>query len=127
MATFLYRMGRAAFGRRRLVLLLWAVLLGVAGAAAAKAPPAGDDGTSFMPGIEAQRAFDLIGERFPGSDADGASARVVFIAPGGEKVTAGEHRAAVDAFVADAGDGPRVAGAVSPFAADAVSEDASVA
>ncbi|MGV9394304.1 MMPL family transporter [Streptomyces olivaceus] len=127
MATFLYRMGRAAFGRRRLVILLWAVLLGVAGAAAAKAPAAGDDGTSFMPGIEAQRAFDLIGERFPGSDADGASARVVFIAPGGEKVTAGEHRAAVDAFVADAGDGPRVAGAVSPFAADAVSEDASTA
>ncbi|MBZ6100886.1 MMPL family transporter [Streptomyces olivaceus] len=127
MATFLYRMGRAAFGRRRLVLLLWAVLLGVAGAAAAKAPAAGDDGTSFIPGIEAQRAFDLIGERFPGSDADGASARVVFIAPGGEKVTAGEHRAAVDAFVADAGDGPRVAGAVSPFAADAVSEDASTA
>ncbi|WFB85336.1 MULTISPECIES: MMPL family transporter [Streptomyces] len=127
MATFLYRMGRAAFGRRRLVVLLWAVLLGVAGAAAAKAPAAGDDGTSFMPGIEAQRAFDLIGERFPGSDADGASARVVFIAPGGEKVTAGEHRAAVDAFVADAGNGPRVAGAVSPFAADAVSEDASTA
>ncbi|MFI1023229.1 MMPL family transporter [Streptomyces olivaceus] len=127
MATFLYRMGRAAFGRRRLVVLLWAVLLGVAGAAAAKAPAAGDDGTSFMPGIEAQRAFDLIGERFPGSDADGASARVVFIAPGGEKVTAGEHRAAVDAFVADAGNGPQVAGAVSPFAADAVSEDASTA
>ncbi|MFF7551867.1 MMPL family transporter [Streptomyces olivaceus] len=127
MATFLYRMGRAAFGRRRLVVLLWAVLLGVAGAAAAKAPAAGDDGTSFMPGIEAQRAFDLIGERFPGSDADGASARVVFLAPGGEKVTAGEHRAAVDAFVADAGDGPRVAGAVSPFDADAVSKDASTA
>ncbi|CAL9627054.1 MMPL family transporter [Streptomyces sp. enrichment culture] len=127
MATFLHRMGRAAFGRRRLVVLLWAVLLGLAGAAAAQAPSAGDDETSFMPGIEAQRAFDLIGERFPGQDADGASARVVFIAPGGEKVTAAEHRAAVDAFVADAGDGPRVADAVGPFTSGAVSEDASTA
>ncbi|MFE0799488.1 MMPL family transporter [Streptomyces sp. NPDC058812] len=127
MATFLYRMGRTAFRRRWLVALLWAVILGAAGAGAAKAPAAGDDGTSFMPGIEAQRAFDLIGERFPGSDADGASARVVFIAPDGDKVTAAGHRSAVDAFVADVGDGPQVASAVSPFTADAVSEDASTA
>lgn len=126
-ATFLYRIGRGAFRRRWLVVLLWAVLLGAAGAGAAKAPAAGDDGTSFMPGIEAQKAFDLIGERFPGPDADGADARVVFIAPGGEKVTAAEHRAAIEEFVAEAGAGPRVAGAVDPFAARAVSEDASTA
>ncbi|MFD8520052.1 MMPL family transporter [Streptomyces capillispiralis] len=127
MATFLYRIGRGAFRRRWLVVLLWAVILGAAGAGAAKAPAAGDDGTSFMPGIEAQKAFDLIGERFPGPDADGADARVVFIAPGGEKVTAAEHRAAIEEFVAEAGAGPRVAGAVDPFAARAVSEDASTA
>lgn len=88
MATFLYRLGRTAFRRRWLVVLLWAVVLGAVGAGAAKAPAAGDDGTSFMPGIEAQKAFDLIGERFPGSDADGADARIVFIAPEGQKVTA---------------------------------------
>ncbi|WP_145866614.1 MMPL family transporter [Streptomyces capillispiralis] len=127
MATFLYRIGRGAFRRRWLVVLLWAVILGAAGAGAAKAPAAGDDGTSFMPGIEAQKAFDLIGERFPGPDADGADARVVFIAPGGEKVTAAEHRAAIEEFVAEAGAGPRVAGTVDPFAARAVSEDASTA
>lgn len=126
-ATFLYRIGRGAFRRRWLVVLLWAVILGAAGAGAAKAPAAGDDGTSFMPGIEAQKAFDLIGERFPGPDADGADARVVFIAPGGEKVTAAEHRAAIEEFVAEAGAGPRVAGTVDPFAARAVSEDASTA
>ncbi|MEU7467611.1 MMPL family transporter [Streptomyces sp. NPDC044984] len=127
MATFLYRIGRGAFRRRWLVTLLWAVILGTAGVGAATAPAAGDDGTSFMPGIEAQRAFDLIGERFPGSDADGADARIVFIAPDGEKVTAAGHRAAIDAFVATAGDGPQVASAVSPFTANAVSEDASTA
>ncbi|MEU0845427.1 MMPL family transporter [Streptomyces sp. NPDC005962] len=125
MATFLYRMGRIAFRRRLLVTLLWAVILGAVGVGAATAPAASDDGKSFMPGIEAQQAFDLIGERFPGPAADGASARIVFVAPDGEKVTA--HRAAVDAFVAEVADEPKVAGAVSPFTAGAVSKDGSTA
>ncbi|WP_405725215.1 MMPL family transporter [Streptomyces sp. NBC_00028] len=127
MATLLYRLGRTAFRRRWLVTLLWAVLLGAVGLGAAKAPAASDDGTSFMPGIEAQKAFDLIGERFPGSAADGATARIVFVAPAGEKVTAAANRAAIDAFVKDAAAEPEVSGAVSPFAAKAVSEDASTA
>ncbi|WP_328465613.1 helix-turn-helix transcriptional regulator [Streptomyces sp. NBC_00448] len=74
MATLLHRLGRTAFRRRRLVALLWAVVLVAVGVGAAKAPAAGDSGTAFMPGIEAQKAFDLIGQRFPGADADGATA-----------------------------------------------------
>ncbi|WP_369180765.1 MMPL family transporter [Streptomyces mutabilis] len=127
MATFLYRLGRTAFRRRWLVTLLWAVVLGGVGLGAAKAPAAGDDGTSFMPGIEAQEAFDLIGERFPGSEANGADARIVFIAPDGEKVTAADNRAAIDELVSTAAQGPQVDSAVSPFQADAVSKDASTA
>ncbi|MFF3337002.1 MMPL family transporter [Streptomyces sp. NPDC002888] len=127
MATFLYRMGRTAFQRRWLVLLLWAVVLGAVGLGAAKAPAASDDGTSFMPGIEAQKAFDLIGERFPGSDANGANARIVFVAPDGEKVTAGDNRAAIDKLVTEAADEPQVASAVGPFTAGAVSKDGSTA
>ncbi|MGC9500581.1 MMPL family transporter [Streptomyces sp. WG7] len=127
MATFLYRLGRTAFRRRWLVTLLWAVVLGGVGLGAVKAPAAGDDGTSFMPGIEAQKAFDLIGERFPGSDANGADARIVFIAPDGEKVTADDHRAAIDELVSTAAEGPQVDNAVSPFKAGAVSEDGSTA
>ena len=126
MATFLYRMGRTAFRRRRLVVLLWAVVLGAVGAGAAKAPAGGDDGTSFMPGIEAQKAFDLIGERFPGSDADGADARIVFIAPEGQKVTATGNRAAIDTLVEEAAGQSQVARAVGPFQAGAVSEDLSL-
>ncbi|MFI1035516.1 MMPL family transporter [Streptomyces sp. NPDC020951] len=127
MATFLYRMGRTAFQRRWLVTLLWVLLLGAVGLGAAKAPASSDDGTSFMPGIEAQKAFDLIGERFPGTDANGASARIVFVAPEGEKVTASGNRAAIDALVREAADEPEVAGAVSPFTAGAVSKDGSTA
>ncbi|MCX4831225.1 MMPL family transporter [Streptomyces sp. NBC_01016] len=127
MATLLYRLGRTAFRRRWLVALLWALILGAVGAGAAKAPAADDSNTSFMPGIEAQKAFDLIGERFPGSDANGADARIVFKAPHGEKVTAADNRAAIDTLVSEAADGPQVAGAVGPFKAGAVSKDASTA
>ncbi|WP_320773706.1 MMPL family transporter [Streptomyces sp. CRN 30] len=127
MATFLYRVGRTAFRRRWLVVLLWAALLGALGAGAATAPGASDDDTSFMPGIEAQRAFDLIGERFPGTDANGAGARIVFIAPDGEKVTDTGPRAAIDELVEEAGAGRQVAAVTGPFQADAVSQDGSTA
>jgi putative drug exporter of the RND superfamily len=126
-ATFLCRLGRGAFRRRRIVLLLWTAALVAVGFGAVKAPAADDGGTSFMPGIEAQRAFDLIGERFPGADADGATARVVFIAPDGQKVTASHMRTVIDGFVTEAGKGAQVAGVVSPFRAGAVSEDVSTA
>ncbi|MFE6029604.1 MMPL family transporter [Streptomyces niveus] len=127
MATFLYRLGRGAFRRRWSVVLLWFAALAAAGFGAVSAPAADDSGTSFMPGIEAQKAYDLIGERFPGADANGANARIVFVAPDGEKVTATDIRAVIDDFVAETGRGSQVASAVSPFAADAVSEDGSTA
>lgn len=126
-ATFLYRMGRTSFRRRWLVVLLWVLILGAVGLGAAKAPASSDDGTSFMPGIEAQKAFDLIGERFPGTDAAGANARVVFVAPDGGKVTTPGNRAAIEKLVTRAADAPDAAGAVSPFEAGAVSEDGSTA
>ncbi|AUH40624.1 MMPL family transporter [Streptomyces sp. CMB-StM0423] len=114
MATFLYRLGRFAFRRRLPVALLWAAVLGAAflGATSAGEPP---DDSSSMPGIEAQHAYDLIDERFPGAAADGADARVVFVAPEGEKITGGTGRAAVDAFVADVARAPQVAAAANPF------------
>ncbi|MFD0304980.1 MMPL family transporter [Streptomyces sp. NPDC127119] len=127
MATLLYRLGRTAFRRRWLVTLLWVAIVGGAGAGAVMAPAASDDTTSFMPGIEAQKAFDLIGERFPGSSADGATAQIVFIAPDGRKVTAADEREAITALVGRAEDEPRVSSAVNPFAAGAVSKDGSTA
>ncbi|MFK0107222.1 MMPL family transporter [Streptomyces sp. NPDC091217] len=126
MATFLYRLGRLAFRRRWFVTALWVAVLAAVGFAAVRAPAAPDTGSS-MPGIESQRAFDLLGERFPGSAADGANARIVFVAPKGEKVTAGANRAAVERLVTEAADGTQVAGAVSPFVAKGVSADGTTA
>ncbi|MFC8829562.1 MMPL family transporter [Streptomyces sp. NPDC057137] len=126
MATFLYRLGRTAFRRRWSVLLMWVALLLAVGAGAVTAPAAEEDG-SFMPGIEAQSAFDLMEQRFPGSNSEGADARIVFVAPGGQKITAADHRVVIDELVAEVGGGAQVERVVSPFRAGAVSEDASTA
>ncbi|MFD8689133.1 MMPL family transporter [Streptomyces sp. NPDC059651] len=126
MATFLYRLGRAAFGRRRYVVLLWLAVLAAIGFAAVSAPAAPDDSSS-MPGTESQRAFDLMDERFPGAEADGAGAQIVFVAPDGRKVTAPGYRQAIDDAVASIGTDAQVAGAPSPFDAQTVSKDGSTA
>ncbi|MDH6217928.1 MMPL family transporter [Streptomyces pseudovenezuelae] len=126
MATVLYHLGRTAFRRRWLVALVWVAVLGAVGFAATKAPAAADEGFT-MPGIESQKAFDLLEERFPGAAADGASARIVFIAPDGQKVTAGDNKKAVEKLFDEAADGSQVAGAVDPFQAKAVSEDGTTA
>ncbi|WP_328683006.1 MMPL family transporter [Streptomyces sp. NBC_00343] len=126
MATVLYRLGRLAFRRRWYVTVLWVVILAALGFASSKAADA--PATTFStPGVESQRAFDLIQERFPGVQADGAVARVVFVAPDGRKITTGTDRAAVVRLVDEVSGGPQVAGAVNPFQAGAVSKDATTA
>ncbi|MBO1416644.1 MMPL family transporter [Streptomyces sp. FH025] len=127
MATFLYRLGRWAFARRRLVTLLWVAVLAAVGVLAAKAPAAPDDGFA-MPGTEAQKAFDLMNERFPGGHADGASARIVFVAPSGQKITAQPNQQAVERTVAELAHAEQVTGAVDPFKMQgAVSQDGTTA
>ncbi|MGI5452664.1 MMPL family transporter [Streptomyces sp. CA-249302] len=126
MASLLFRLGCFAFRRRWYVTLLWIAVLAALGFASAKAPAA-PDSTFSAPGIEAQRAFDLMEQRFPGATADGATARMVFVAPDGQKVTSAANRAAIDKAVARAADGPQVASAVGPFQAQAVSKDGSTA
>lgn len=115
-----------AFRWRWFVVVLWVAVLGAVGFAASRAPAAADEGFT-MPGIESQKAFDLMERRFPGTTADAASARIVFIAPSGEKVTAAGNRAAIEKLVDEAADGSQVAAAVDPFQAKAVSKDGTTA
>ncbi|MGY0067915.1 MMPL family transporter [Streptomyces sp. QTS137] len=126
MATLLYRLGRFAFRRRHFVALFWVALLALAGAGAAGAPVAGNSSFS-IPGTEAQKAFDVLEERFPGSSADGATARVVFKAPAGEKMTDAGHRATVQDTVEELADGSEVARVTDPYAGGGVSKDGTVA
>ncbi|WP_369235606.1 MMPL family transporter [Streptomyces sp. R21] len=126
MATFLYKLGRLAFRRRHFVALIWVALLTLAGVGAASAPTAGASSFS-VPGTEAQKAFDLLESRFPGMTADGATARVVFKAPSGEKMTDAANKAAVKKTVKALGDGSEVTSVTDPYTSHSVSKNGTIA
>ncbi|QFQ98033.1 MMPL family transporter [Streptomyces phaeolivaceus] len=126
MATFLYKLGRLAFRRRHFVALIWVALLTLAGVGAASAPAAGSSSFS-IPGTEAQKAFDLLDQRYPGMSADGGTARVVFKAPEGEKMADAANKATVEKTVKELGDGSEVVSVSDPFTTRAVSEDGTIA
>ncbi|KAK1185511.1 MMPL family transporter [Streptomyces sp. NBS 14/10] len=126
MATFLYRIGRWAFRRRRLVGGVWLGVLVLAVVAAAVAPEGKDEDLS-MPGTESQKAFDLLDERFPQSNSQGAEARLVFRAPDGQRVTARENKAAVEDTLGSLDGGAQVASTTDPYETGAVSEDGTIA
>ncbi|MFF3689602.1 MMPL family transporter [Streptomyces sp. NPDC002187] len=127
MATFLYKLGRFSFRHRLFVVLSWVALLVLAGLGASAATPPAPSSFS-MPGTEAQRAFDLLGERFPEANSDGATARVVFKAPDGEQLTRPDYRAEIERAVAGLKESStQVASVADPFSAHSVSKDGSTA
>src|SRR5690606_1886205 len=115
-----------AFRRRRLVGGVWLGALVLAVVAAAVAPAGEDEGLS-MPGTESQRAFDLLDERFPQGNSQGAEARLVFQAPDGQRVTARENKAAVADTLGSLEGDDQVASATDPFERGAVSADGTIA
>ncbi|ABS02244.1 MMPL family transporter [Kineococcus radiotolerans] len=123
MATFLHRLGAAAFRHRVPVVVVWVLLLALAGAGAATL--AGKTVNTFeIPGQESTTALRLIGEEF-GDDADGASAQVVLQVPEGQRITDPQNAAGVAAAVAGLAALPGVVGATNPLdpAAPVVSPD----
>jgi RND superfamily putative drug exporter len=122
MATFLYRLGRFSYRSRRLVGLIWlAVVVGV-GAGAATLSGATSDSFS-IPGTESQEAFDLLAERFPDAALDGATARVVFVAPEGETFDHAQIEAMVGDVLGEIAQSPQVAQVESPYQSGLISED----
>ncbi|WP_025274684.1 MMPL family transporter [Haloglycomyces albus] len=126
MATFLYRLGRGAYRKFWLVIGLWlAVAVGV-GIASAQLSEETDPSFS-IPGTESQEAFDLIDERFPEFNADGATANVVFVAPDGEKITAEQNVVAVQESLAHMDGVDQVAAVQDPFENELIAPDQSLA
>ncbi|MEU1400342.1 MMPL family transporter [Micromonospora zamorensis] len=118
MATLLYRLGRGALRRRRLVVALWLVVLVVAGLAAATLR--GPTASNFtMPGTESQRALDLLSEQFPA--ASGATGAIALKAPADGQLGTPEGQAVVQELVQEASALPGVVGAVNPLQVGAVS------
>ncbi|GAA2702517.1 MMPL family transporter [Micromonospora olivasterospora] len=118
MATLLYRLGRASLRRRRLVAVVWLVVLVGLGIAAAtlKGPTASN---FTMPGTESQRAIDLLAERFP--QASGATGTIAVKAPADGQLGTPQGQALVRQVTQEAAALPGVVGAVDPFQAQAVS------
>ncbi|MEN3362192.1 MAG: putative drug exporter of the superfamily [Mycobacteriales bacterium] len=119
MASYLYRLGRFAFRRRRLVAVLWLAVLAatLAGAATLSGPTA----DAFrIPGTPSQKAIDLLSERFPEASAGGAVARVVFAAPSGQALADAGHRAEIERAVAELRQAPQVASVTDPFQASGI-------
>ncbi len=126
MASFLYRIGRAAYERRRLVLAAWLLaLIAVGGLAGAFSKNA--DAQLSIPGVESVTATELLQERFPQGAAGGATARIVWAAPDGQSVTDPANRAAIEATLASAAAADQVAAVSDPFETQSVSPDGQVA
>jgi uncharacterized membrane protein YdfJ with MMPL/SSD domain len=120
MATRLYRLGGWAFQNRKKVLVAW-VLVFVAVFASAAAFSGKTSNEFSVPGTEAQVAQDLLEEKYP--EASGGSARVVFVAPEGEKLTDEENKSAVMQSVENASTAPDVIGVQDPYSMGAISKD----
>jgi RND superfamily putative drug exporter len=127
-STYLYRLGRFAFRRRKTVLAFWLGLLVLMGFAASQFAEETTD--SFdVPGMESVEAFELLSERFPEMAADGSTARVVFAAPAGETLTDPENQAAIESTVAALGQVPDVARVGDPYQggpSGAISQDGTI-
>jgi putative drug exporter of the RND superfamily len=107
MTPFLYRLGRGAVRRRRLTLLVWALI--ALGIIAAAQVGGGETSDRFeIPGVESQRAADILEEEFPA--AAGTSAQLVFAVEDGSGGTLSDPAAAraVDAALADVAAQPDV-------------------
>ena len=110
MTQYLYRLGRWCVRNRRRVVIVWvafAVLATVFGKVAG-----GEASNKFsVPGVESQKALDVLRQRFPSQS--GTSAQVVFAT---KTATLGDASAktAIAAAVADISTQPSVAG-VSPL------------
>ncbi len=120
MSTQLYRLARWCVHRRRTVLASWLVALIALGVVFGLAGSRSTDEIT-IPGTESQRALDALASDFPG--ASGAAGTVVFAAPRGETLTAGQNRSLVLAATKQATEVPGVVGAVDPFTTKALSRD----
>ncbi|QQM45601.1 MMPL family transporter [Streptomyces liliifuscus] len=119
MASRLYTWGQWAVRRRGRVMAVWLLLLAVVGGLGITLH--GKVTNEFsVPGIESQKAQDLLEEKFP--TAAGGVARVVFAAPEDGTLTEPKADAAVTASLKKAADVPGVVNVSDPARTGTVSE-----
>lgn len=129
MSSALYRLGRAAYARRRAVIAAWVALLVLVGGGAVLLGGTLDNNVT-IPGTESQAALDRLAATFP--EAAGTSAQVLVVGTDGAQVDDPDVVAAVDDALEAFADVEGVTSAVSPFDTDtpgasAISDDGAAA
>jgi RND superfamily putative drug exporter len=113
MALVLSRLGAFSHRHRLSVVLVWLAVLVGGGVGAATL--AGETSSSFsIPGQESTVALERIGDEF-GAGGEGATARVVVVAPDGQTLTTPEGATAIGELVAELGELPGVVSATNPL------------
>ena len=113
MSTLLYRLGMAAYRTPWRVIGIWLLVLGAVVGALIANPP--QTSTEFrINGTASQEVLDDLARELPA--ATGASSRIVFVAPDGERVDTPERVAAIREAVAAVDTSP---GVVAPTAVSA--------
>lgn len=124
MASRLYAWAHWMVRRRRWVIATWVLLLAVVGGLGATLH--GRTSTEFtIPGVEAQRAQDLLKEKFP--PAAGGVVRIVVAAPDGETITAPAQLKVLDGVLREAATVDGVIDVSRPAEAGTVSADRTIA
>src|SRR6202453_1449055 len=94
MSSYLYRLARFAFRRRRRVLAVW-LLAAIAAIAVAQFSGGKTNDTFTIPGTESQNAANVLTAKLPAFS--GGQSTIVFATHGGAKITDPADKAAIDA------------------------------
>jgi RND superfamily putative drug exporter len=124
MSRMLYRIGRACFAHRWLVVVTW-LLVVIAAGAGMKIGGGQLDNTFTIPGSPSQTALDQVKKDFPA--AGGTSAQLVFAARGGTTVTSPANAAAISQALSKAAAAPQVAAVIPPAKSHLVAKDGTTA
>jgi putative drug exporter of the RND superfamily len=124
MSTYLYRLARFAFRRRRLVLAAW-LLAAIAAITIAQASGGKTNDTFTIPGTESQNAAAVLTQKLPAFS--GGQTTIVFAASGTAKVTDPAAETAIKAVMAKVASIPQVSADVTPFQGKQISQSGKVA
>jgi len=123
-SVYVFRLARASFRHRRLVLAIWlaaavvAITLGIASG--------GKTNDNFtIPGTESQHVADLLKQNVP--VLAGGQTQVVFAAPAGGNITSASDKAGVEAALTRLKSVPQVVSVSDPYRIGAISSDHRVA
>jgi RND superfamily putative drug exporter len=125
MSSYLYRLARFAYQRRRLVLGLWLVAA-IAAIAIAQASGGKTNDTFSIPGTESQNAATVLTTKLPAFS--GGQTSIVFATPPGPgKVTGAADKAAIESAMTSLKSIPQVSAVTTPFESKLISPSGTIA